>query len=365
MATYRFSEKFIITFPEFDSIKLINTQDETKVTLGVDFLGLIKDLRCNASFTKSEFCASACSELNCNSEQASSIFDKFCLFKFVIPENHKFDGDDLLNFKDETLSWDINGWGTAKIFHEGVVFSNFFQGTREGWEDTKAVSELLSQQNNPPIVKEYTTPVHNLVEPEEISADLFESLLNRRTSRDLQSSRPFDLNSLSTILHYTARTQSVIQDGLFGEHVLKTTPSGGARHPIEVYPVILKDIEDLSSGIYYYNHLQHGLQRISDSSKNLIENISQHQIKPGNNSISFILTARFDRNLWKYNYSKSYTFTHLDAAHLMQNILLVAEAMNIKSFITPALNVEKTAKELGFKNVFDECPVYFVALAFK
>ena len=72
-------------------------------------------------------------------------------------------------------------------------------------------------------------------------------LLERKTHRDF-STAPLPLATLAALLHYTWGAMGMIQSPNFGPLLHKTSPSGGARHPGEVYVAALR-VKGLAKGI--------------------------------------------------------------------------------------------------------------------
>jgi SagB-type dehydrogenase family enzyme len=68
--------------------------------------------------------------------------------------------------------------------------------------------------------------------------------------------------------------------------------------------------------------------------------------------VSFVLTARFYRNHWKYRrHQKAYAGILMDAAHLSQTLYLVAEELQLGAFITLAINARDIERRLDLDGV--------------
>ena len=83
--------------------------------------------------------------------------------------------------------------------------------------------------------------------------------LERRTWRRF-SSTPMSLDDLATILGLSAGVQKWVHIG-DRDVPLKTSPSGGARHPVEAY-VVARDVRGLDPGTYHYVGDRHALERL-------------------------------------------------------------------------------------------------------
>ena len=69
------------------------------------------------------------------------------------------------------------------------------------------------------------------------------------------------LGDVSTLLQTTWGIQGYFQTKLIGKLPFKTSPSGGARHPIEVYLMALR-VDGLKAGIYHYQARDHLLEKL-------------------------------------------------------------------------------------------------------
>lgn len=264
------------------------------------------------------------------------------------------------------LPWDDYGWGLARIFHEALAAASFVQGDAEGWRVTAEISQHIAHDGaGPPIVKEYfaadtvALPAPSATPP----TDFFASLLGRRTTRTF-AARSLSVGLLSTLLHYSARSHGTLKNPYFGEHLLRTSPSGGARHPVELYVVPLA-VDGLPRRVFYYDPKQHALREIGPAEPADIETIGQHQAGCYDAPLALIVSARFGRNMWKYRYSKSYVFTILDVGHFVQTLVLTATALDLGCFLTPALNVREAQRLLRLDNIYDECATYLVTVGYK
>lgn len=273
----------------------------------------------------------------------------------------KFDSGYLSTSSASRLEWEDNGWLAAKLFHDSVVYSEFLFGDELGWEEQlKAMADISDSGAPPPFIKELGNE-HSLTRPKKMEKfDFYTTLTNRRTIRSFNNDSIISEDLLSNILYYSASAMKVLNNKYFGKLMYRTSPSGGAMHPVEIYPAVI-NIQGIEDGIYHYNPISHALSFINKKiSKEFLYEISQRQVNLSGNFLAFIITARFIRNFWKYRYAKSYAFTLFDVGHFVQTLILTCEANGLKCFLTPALNVKLSQEILELDNVYDECPVYLV-----
>jgi SagB-type dehydrogenase family enzyme len=351
---FRFSPYLVLKLKGDGGVEAILGDTGIVLTAELWLLQLVENLHSSKGFTEEDF-RDALTHLG-DSNTAALAFCTFSATNIIIPWS---------NAKGSvipTLSWRENGWEVARLFHEATAHASFLQGDTEGWQQQLQQCEMIGRTGeSPPIVKTYQDKdIISLEEPIKDNSDSFFKVLSgRRTCRKFSSDRRLNKSQLSTILHYAARAQSIVQDLNLGPHLLRTSPSGGARHPVDIYPQLFR-VNGIPSGSFYYDPQRHTLTLLGPTSEDLIYRIGQQQSGCRNMPVAFLITARFARNLWKYRYPKSYIFTLFDVAHFVQTFILCCEAMRLKCFLTPALNVSMAQAHLDLTNIYDECSTYLV-----
>ena len=122
-------------------------------------------------------------------------------------------------------------------------------------------------------------------------------LLDRKTHREF-SKAPLPLDKLATLLHYTWGAMGVIQSPNFGPLLHKTSPSGGARHPSEVYVAALR-VKGLPRGIYHYNLRRHALELVKKGPvQRQVLSWALGQAHVGNACAVCFMTASFPRSMY-------------------------------------------------------------------
>jgi SagB-type dehydrogenase family enzyme len=133
--------------------------------------------------------------------------------------------------------------------------------------------------------------------------------------------------------------------------VVKTSPSGGARHPIEVYPVVLA-IENIEPGIYHYSVRENSIAalRTGGVADLAVELCAGHEwIRTA--AAVFFMTAVVERSAWKYPSSHAYRVLHLDAGHLGQTFHLVCTELGLGPFTFAATYNPAVEAALGIDGV--------------
>lgn len=170
-------------------------------------------------------------------------------------------------------------------------------------------------------------------------------LRQRRTCRFFEEGKNLASKQISHILRWVFGPVAMRKflDGQL-ELLAKTSPSGGALHPLEAYPIIFS-CEGLGPGLYHYHAGSHALELLKEADEEWMRRLciyfAQGQQFVGTCAAVVVLVARFDRNFWKYREREnSYAVVLQDAGHLSQTFQLVATELGLGTFYTAAINSE-------------------------
>jgi SagB-type dehydrogenase family enzyme len=175
-------------------------------------------------------------------------------------------------------------------------------------------------------------------------------LMDRKTHRQF-SKQPLSLEAVSQLLSLVWGVNGYVYSRRFGRLHHKTSPSGGARHPGEVYLMALR-VKGLRAGLYHYQSVTHQLETISTNTsrkKAWLYCARQHFVK--NAAALFLMTAVFRRTMWKYRHVRAYRVVLLDAGHLCQTFCLVATWLGLAPFCTAAVKDTLIEKDLGIDGI--------------
>ncbi len=153
-----------------------------------------------------------------------------------------------------------------------------------------------------------------------------EDVIRRRRSIREFSGEALELEELAKLLYFSYGITGTLQSEV--PLPLRAAPSGGALYPLEIYPVVF-NVQGLDAGIYHYNVKSHQLELLQlGSFEQTVCDCTMGQAMVLKASVVFLITAMFDRNLWKYR-ERGYRYTLLDAGHLSENLYLMATAMDL------------------------------------
>ncbi len=165
---------------------------------------------------------------------------------------------------------------------------------------------------------------------------LRDALVARRTWRQLADS-PLALDHVGTLLGATFGIQAWAEAPGAGWSVLKTSPSGGARHSLEAY-VCVRRVTGVPAGLYHYRPDRHRLDllRPGCTARDL------GRFLPGQDGyrqapLVVVMSSVLARVAWRYSHARAYRVILMESGHLSQTFALVATALGLASFSTGAL----------------------------
>ena len=178
----------------------------------------------------------------------------------------------------------------------------------------------------------------------------FDTLFARRTHRRFARGG-VSLEDIATLLQSTWGVQGTLESPVFGRLARKTSPSGGARHPVEVYLMALR-VDGLAPGMYHYQARDHVLEALpAKVSPARARRYCADQPHAGAAAALFLMTAAFPRSMWKYVRGRAYRVVLLDAGHLGQSFCLTATRMGLAPFTTAAFEDTLVERDLGIDGI--------------
>ncbi len=205
-------------------------------------------------------------------------------------------------------------------------------------ESQDAVDRFVAKHGKPP------APFHEvpgdgeslrlpLIEKE---GGLYRVLKERKTVRAFDSGKSMRQEDLATLLYYVfgCHGHTTLSKGVVV--LKKTSPSGGSLHPVEVYPLVL-NVAGVATGLYHYRVRDHSLVRMRpleawEAEAMAVGMAAGHGFASDAN-VLLLMTARFNRNFWKYRHNvKTHSVVLKDAAHLCQTFYLVCTDLSLGAF---------------------------------
>ena len=199
-----------------------------------------------------------------------------------------------------------------------------------------------------------------------VKNDSYTNLLDvRRSVRVYDDQTPMTAAQLAYMCH----TMLAIQEfrGVENYATLRPAPSGGARHPFELY-IAVQNVEGVAPGLYHYLPLEDvgnkavTLERLGDipDFKATITEMVVGQKWAENASCTFFVTCVAYRAEWRYR-ELAHRVVLIDLGHVGQNAMLSAAALGLGSCCLAAYSQEACDRVLGMDGV-DEYTVYGITV---
>ncbi len=152
----------------------------------------------------------------------------------------------------------------------------------------------------------------------------YASVVEKRHSVRTFTSKPVSMNGLSAFLRYSCGRSLSRNEGDYRQYA-----SGGARYPIEIYPVVFAGSKEIPAGVYHYNVQDHALDVMwqRSFSKSQIDELFVYDWIHKASFVVF-MTCVFGRTQIKYG-ERGYRYALLEAGHISQNMYLSAAAAGL------------------------------------
>lgn len=171
-------------------------------------------------------------------------------------------------------------------------------------------------------------------------------LLENRCSRRKYGGSPLTLAELPFLLWAAQGVKAVNE-----YRTLRTAPSGGARHPLELYAFV-NHVVGLNPGLYHYLALENRLERLgcrTDQAGQLTCALAG-QAFAGTAPVCLVWTAVPYRSEWRYD-NMAHKDILLDAGHSCQNVYLACEELKLGCCALAAYDQEAMDELLGLPSV--------------
>jgi SagB-type dehydrogenase family enzyme len=251
---------------------------------------------------------------------------------------------------DSASSW--GQWSpVARFFHYAT--RDVPWATGEALQALEAALDERVQRDPPPSPVKSTSSRHTVALPHAHREGEFRSvLLERRTWRAFSPAR-LPLTALAELLDLSFGVRGWVRtEG--GERLpLKTSPSGGGRHPLEAY-VVARNVRGLPAGRYHYAPDRHALELLrGGATARVLETYLGGQWWYRSAAAVVIMSAVLPRVWWRYETPRAYRSVLLDAGHVCQTFCLVATSLGLAPFCTMALADSRIERDLGLDGVHE------------
>ena len=181
------------------------------------------------------------------------------------------------------------------------------------------------------------------------ASDAFSRVLTSRRTWRRFSRASIDKDKVATLLWMTSGVQAWLHTPRGEKLEMKTSPSGGARHPIDVY-VLARHVRGLASGLYRYDGIRHALVSIGPAAQRNRAYLPR-QYWYDDAALLVFFCAGFEKTRKRYAYPRAYRAVLIEAGHVCQTFCLTATALGLAPFSTLALDDGRIEADLGIDGI--------------
>lgn len=249
-------------------------------------------------------------------------------------------GNERLQFDDPSENW----FEATKIYRNSMAW------------DAPGVAELSRSKTLQKIATHASKrfdnlPLIKLPPPLKVSMSL-DDVINKRISAENFNGGSVTFEQISTILQ---KSYGLVERP---EGPRRPIPSGGALYPLDLF-IIVNNVEGLKKGIYHFDPHRRGVVKLQNFSEKEFGEILLQEENVKNFSFAVVVSASFWRSRFKYGH-RSYRFTFIEAGHVMQNMIMLSTAQNIKSRPYGGFIDDELMNMIGIYNGVDDAPLYIL-----
>jgi len=261
--------------------------------------------------------------------------------------------DDPMTAREQAVD-EWTDWNPAAGFFHSVTKDTRFLSIEELEHELQEQAKVWAM---PSATKQYEgAPQVALPRAPASNDGTFPAVLRERRTWRRFGGAPLDFASLSTLLDLSLGVQSWVTAEGEGRVPLKTSPSGGARHPIEAY-VVARNVTSLTPGVYHYAADRHILEQLVTDDVPPLDTFLPMQWWYRNAAALVLFSAVFERTRWRYHSPRAYRAVLLEAGHVCQTFCLTATWLGLAPFCSMALADSAIEQLLGLDG-FSESIVY-------
>lgn len=173
-----------------------------------------------------------------------------------------------------------------------------------------------------------------------------EAMRHRRSTRRF-TPESLELEDLAAILRLAGGIVDQVPDAGAGPAVLKTSPSAGAWHPVEIY-VEARRVAGLAPGVYHFAPTRGGLEDLGRPPLGATASAALGGQPWLADAPALILyTGVVQRAQWRYRSARAYRDVLIGFGHVSQTLLLTASAMGLGAVFATAVCDEDLERLVG------------------
>ena len=150
--------------------------------------------------------------------------------------------------------------------------------------------------------------------------------------------------------------------GVNADDDLRTAPSAGALHPIEIY-LAAGAVTELAPGIFRYLPSEGAIENAAEGDRRVaLARAALGQAWVADAALILIIAADYEHTTSKHG-RRGKRYVHMEAGHVAQNVLLMAATLNLGSAVVGAFDDKLVAATTGLGR--NQTPLYLLPVGYK
>jgi SagB-type dehydrogenase family enzyme len=245
--------------------------------------------------------------------------------------------------------WDEFGWGEARAYHKGTRDYPFLEYAEPGAfvADTQRMHEYRDHAPTPPVYQRLGG--EDAIALPRLGIDESPDECLERLTNDQR--RSVEGVGLLFDVCFGERDRIRVADG--STCLLKSIPSGGARHPTEVFLGAFS-LEGIPPGIYHYDVGAHALEQVRAGdhrdafARATLDLFSKHDTAP---AAALVFTSLVERAMWRYRDPRSFRAILVDVGHAVMAYRRVARMLGFRTYAYQKMRDSEVASLVGVDRI--------------
>jgi SagB-type dehydrogenase family enzyme len=245
--------------------------------------------------------------------------------------------------------WDEFEWREARVYHESTRDYPFVQMNEPGAiaRDTRRMHEYHDEATQPLLYQHLGGDVVEL--PRRGRDESHDDWLRRLTHSERLGSEGI---GLLLDVCFGERGRMRVADGT--QCLLKSIPSGGGRHPTEVFVATFEVPGGIPAGVYHYDAQHHRLEQVRRGQHRdafahaTFDLFTRYERAP---AAVLAFTSLVERAMWRYREPRSFRAVLVDVGHAVMAYRQVARMLGFRTFAYPKMRDGELADLLGVDRV--------------
>jgi SagB-type dehydrogenase family enzyme len=246
---------------------------------------------------------------------------------------------------DDGSWWSELGWSEARTYHEATRDYPFLRMDEPGaFDRDRERMERYARREAGPSPYQRLSGEAVVELPRLASGESPDEWLERMSSEQRRS-----LEGVGLLLDvcFGERGRVTVAGG--GTSLLKSIPSGGARHPTEVFLAAF-DLPGIPEGVYHYDVEHHRLDRLRAGQQReafadaTLDLFGRYEDPP---VAVLVFTSLVERAMWRYRDPRSFRAVLLDVGHAVMAYRHVARTLGFRTYAYQKMRDREVAELVG------------------